>query len=569
MKFNPRIACALGTLCLCGCFPALAQDYARRPEQVTLPPLSPIVIANRGQFDASVRFAIAGPEGSVMCEMDGMLLVRKIGGTAPPSKDSAIPSDIRDAVAERRSPIPRVETETVRIEFRDPNPDAKIEGLDEQSASARYTVGNESSKWITEVPTFKGVVYRDLWPGVAVTIKVDGDKITFEAEGSDLTCARMQSAGEDLALEAVGGMLSKTLGGGWPLEKGSRVTYDPRNNAFLAGTLYANGVDSFIARIDSPGKLAWISLLGGRNDDIADGISVGRSGVIYVTGLTRSEDFPTTRGAFNTEHNGSQDFFTARLNDDGALAYSSYLGLGGGWLGTEPFAANGSDKLLAIMVDDGREVEQVRPLLDLGIPLTFAVMPWATPECIGAIRSAGCAVFLHAPMEALGSANYRSEEITVGMTEAEVKELLESWMVLVTNEVGISNHRGSAVTSDPETMKSVLSVAKKHDLMFYDSNTAPVAIGVNVARAMNVPCLQQDLFLDDREVSGVRERVLAMAEIADRTGYSTCICHVGGTAVPAALKILIPELKARGFRFVTVPELYEALNSGVRGQESE
>jgi len=212
------------------------------------------------------------------------------------------------------------------------------------------------------------------------------------------------------------------------------------------------------------------------------------------------------------------------------------------------------------MVDDGREVEQVRPLLDLGVPMTFAVMPWATPACVEAIRSAGCAIFLHAPMEALGQANFRSEEITVGQTESEIRELLESWMVLVTHEVGISNHRGSKVTSDPETMKSVLSVAKKHGLMFYDSNTSPVAIGANVARAMGVPCFQQDLFLDDRQVEGVRARVLAMAEIAERTGYSTCICHVGGPSVPAALKTLIPELKARGFRFVTVPELYKEVS---------
>lgn len=211
------------------------------------------------------------------------------------------------------------------------------------------------------------------------------------------------------------------------------------------------------------------------------------------------------------------------------------------------------------MVDDGREAEQVKPLLDLGIPMTFAVMPWATPACIDSIRSAGSAIFLHAPMEALGSSNWRSEEISVGQTDAQIKELLESWMVLVAWEDGISNHRGSKATSDPETMKRILAVAKKYDLMFYDSNTSPVSIAVNVARDMGAPCLQQDLFLDDREVAGVRARVLAMAEIAERTGYSTCICHVGGASVPEALKTLIPELKARGFRFVTVPELYKAL----------
>ena len=543
--------------------PSAAQEYGQRPAQVALPPLSPPVIRNEGQSDRDVLFIIPGPEGSALFTRDSIILCRKTGAASPVNTDSEVPADLRDAIAERRRPIPAVEVETVRISFRETGPGAKMQGLEEQPAKARYIIGNDPSKWTAGVPTFKGVAYRDLWPGVTLTFTVDGGKVTCAAVGTDITRVKIESAAKSLTPDEAGKLLSEALGRGWPLARGKRVMYDSRNNAFLSGTVCSPGADCFVARVDSPGKLAWIALLGGKAEDTADAVSVDRSSAVYVTGFTRSDDFPVTAKAYKTEHNGSQDYFTARLNtSDGAPLYSSYLGVGGGGLGPEPSASKrtGPEKLLAIMVDDGREVEQVKPLLELGIPLTFAVMPWATPACVEAIRSAACAIFLHAPMEALGQANFRSEEITVGQTESEIRELLESWMVLVTHEVGISNHRGSKVTSDPETMKSVLSVAKKHGLMFYDSNTSPVAIGANVARAMGVPCFQQDLFLDDRQVEGVRARVLAMAEIADRTGYSTCICHVGGPSVPAALKTLIPELKARGFRFVTVPELYKEVS---------
>ena len=46
-----------------------------------------------------------------------------------------------------------------------------------------------------------------------------------------------------------------------------------------------------------------------------------------MTGGTNSSDFPTTAGAFDTTHNGSDDFFVTNLNSTGsALVYSTFLG---------------------------------------------------------------------------------------------------------------------------------------------------------------------------------------------------------------------------------------------------
>ncbi len=46
-----------------------------------------------------------------------------------------------------------------------------------------------------------------------------------------------------------------------------------------------------------------------------------------MTGRTTSGDFPTTPGAFDTTFNGVQDAFVTKLNASGsALAYSTFLG---------------------------------------------------------------------------------------------------------------------------------------------------------------------------------------------------------------------------------------------------
>jgi hypothetical protein len=41
---------------------------------------------------------------------------------------------------------------------------------------------------------------------------------------------------------------------------------------------------------------------------------VHAQGSAYVTGTTRSSDFPTTAGAFGTTHNGYGDAFVTKLS---------------------------------------------------------------------------------------------------------------------------------------------------------------------------------------------------------------------------------------------------------------
>jgi hypothetical protein len=54
---------------------------------------------------------------------------------------------------------------------------------------------------------------------------------------------------------------------------------------------------------------------------------VDGNGRAYVTGFTRSTDFPATTDAFDTSLFGAQDAFVTKLNASGsALVYSTFLG---------------------------------------------------------------------------------------------------------------------------------------------------------------------------------------------------------------------------------------------------
>ncbi|HWC14224.1 MAG TPA: SBBP repeat-containing protein [Actinomycetota bacterium] len=67
---------------------------------------------------------------------------------------------------------------------------------------------------------------------------------------------------------------------------------------------------------------------GGTGADRIFGLDTDASGNVYVTGITFSSDFPTTRGAFQRVLKGSFDAFVAKFSASGQLMYSTLLGGG-------------------------------------------------------------------------------------------------------------------------------------------------------------------------------------------------------------------------------------------------
>jgi hypothetical protein len=98
-------------------------------------------------------------------------------------------------------------------------------------------------------------------------------------------------------------------------------------DVLLGGTT----TDGFVTKLDPTGSaLVYSTYLGGSESDHGQGIAVDSSGNAYVTGWTRSIDFPTTVEAVRPiRGDASVDAFVTKLNQDGStLVYSTYLGGG-------------------------------------------------------------------------------------------------------------------------------------------------------------------------------------------------------------------------------------------------
>ena len=92
---------------------------------------------------------------------------------------------------------------------------------------------------------------------------------------------------------------------------------------------YGGAIDVFVTKL-SPAehKLVYSTFLGGEEADVGNDIAVDHAGCAYITGWTRSPDFPT-QNAYDDSHNGEgyEDAIVAKISPDGsALIYSTFLG---------------------------------------------------------------------------------------------------------------------------------------------------------------------------------------------------------------------------------------------------
>jgi hypothetical protein len=142
-------------------------------------------------------------------------------------------------------------------------------------------------------------------------------------------------------------LVYSTYIGGSGDDRGVSIAVDSAGSAYVLGftsstdfptttgafrTANAGSYDAFVTKLNAAGSgLVYSTYLGGSGDDVGaarHGIAVDSAGSAYITGFTKSTNFPTTTGAYQTTFGGGQsDAFVTKLNAAGSgLAYSTYLG---------------------------------------------------------------------------------------------------------------------------------------------------------------------------------------------------------------------------------------------------
>ncbi|MCX6155627.1 MAG: choice-of-anchor D domain-containing protein [Candidatus Kapabacteria bacterium] len=111
---------------------------------------------------------------------------------------------------------------------------------------------------------------------------------------------------------------------------------------------YNNGdFDAFVAKIDASGNRVWCTYLGGDSTDVALSIAVDATYNVYVAGMTKSANFPTTAGVWKRTYAGTSMGFISKINPSGtALVFSTYLGATGGSTQCNSITVDGGNKII-------------------------------------------------------------------------------------------------------------------------------------------------------------------------------------------------------------------------------
>jgi hypothetical protein len=320
--------------------------------------------ANQGQVEGTVRYLSRGSGyGLFLTSTEAVLTLRR-GNQASEKKGGEAINPVRNSsralnpAGEQRGIISNGENPQTDIlpppwEGRNQNP--STEGVDELEGKSHYFIGNDPDQWRTNIPLYRKVRYRELYPGIdliyygnqrqleydlVVTPKGDPGAIRLLVEGAE--GVRVDEEG-NLILRIKGGeviqhapQIYQKVEGKKQFIKGGYIVDPSGKNEDTGKVLIGFKIDKFDKKkplIIDP-ILVYSTYLGGSGDDGGFGIAVDSSGNAYITGYTLripylpSTNFPTVN-PIQGSNAGYYDAFVTKLNPAGsAIVYSTYLGGG-------------------------------------------------------------------------------------------------------------------------------------------------------------------------------------------------------------------------------------------------
>ncbi|MEK7785488.1 MAG: hypothetical protein AAB658_08720, partial [Chloroflexota bacterium] len=141
------------------------------PADKTLQGAPAMFVENVGEFDSATHFQVNGAGGVINFAPDA-LQVTLLEPLPQPDLTNGRPPD-PFAIRHLEAETPR-SVVNLRLSFTGANPNPKIVGIDPLATRVAYFIGNDPTKWRTDVPVYGGVRYVDLYPGFDLEITADG-----------------------------------------------------------------------------------------------------------------------------------------------------------------------------------------------------------------------------------------------------------------------------------------------------------------------------------------------------------------------------------------------------------
>ncbi|MBI4608743.1 MAG: SBBP repeat-containing protein, partial [Candidatus Rokubacteria bacterium] len=286
--------------------------------------------ANHGQTDPEVKFLARGGGYALSLTPTEAVLVLKSPATDPLSP-----------AAGERARVRGFSSHVLRMKLVGADPEPQVIGLNELPGKANYFIGNDRSKWRTNVPTYARVRYQDVYPGIDLVYYGNQRQLEYDfivAPGADPKAVKLAFEGaETVETDSNGDLVLKTGAGEVRLKK--PYIYQVVNGVKqpISGSYVLNArseienpqsqeVSFQLAAYDTSKPLVidpvltliYSTYFGSSANENSVAIAVDAQGSAYVTGRI----FPPTLMA-----GVSDNVFVARLDPTGStLIYSTSLG---------------------------------------------------------------------------------------------------------------------------------------------------------------------------------------------------------------------------------------------------
>lgn len=268
-------------------------------------------VPNMGQADTAVQFQTHDSAGTIFFTSHEVVL--------------ALPGDTSQAL---------------HVQFLGNNSQTTVSGVEALPGTVNYILGDSPAQWQTDIPTYEGIIYEQLYPGIDLRYEGTNGRLkgTYHlAAGADPGLIRWQHSGASaVSLDKTTGQLHIALPGAapelieeapvaWQEIAGQRVPVAIQYSLAADGSAgFALGAyDTAYPLIIDP-TLVYSASLGGSQFENASGIAIDGTGNAYIVGMTDSSDFPI--GNALGVGNGF-DVLVVKVNAAGdGLVYSTYIG---------------------------------------------------------------------------------------------------------------------------------------------------------------------------------------------------------------------------------------------------
>lgn len=216
---------------------------------------------------------------------------------------------------------------------------AVARGVQELPGKANYFIGNDRSKWRSEIPTYSRVQLASIYPGIDVVYYGNDGQLEFDfvlRPGADPGAIRLAFEGTDgLHVDEAGDLVLRVAGREVRHRRPRMYQQLGGEQREVLGGYTVTAPDQIAFRVDNYDRsagmvidpvLTFSAYVGGAAADDGHAIGLDGAGNIYFTGATYSANFPVVNARQSTNA-GNFDAFVVKLNPSGSsVLYSTYLG---------------------------------------------------------------------------------------------------------------------------------------------------------------------------------------------------------------------------------------------------